>query len=170
VEDVLRFATEDGDPPASHRYSSWKRSNGMTAPERDRQISLRLVQGSGPAEIAGDLNIPTRTVKGRMRRLFMANGLICFHGNKHLKLAALLLDGGEFEPVMIGADMRHLLNDRERRIAGGVANCLTNAQIGVALGISEQVVKNALRKVYDTTGMDNRLGLMLWWRAHGGTA
>jgi DNA-binding NarL/FixJ family response regulator len=71
---------------------------------------------------------------------------------------------------MIGADMRHLLNDRERRIAGGVANCLTNAQIGVALGISEQVVKNSLRKVYDTTGMDNRLGLMLWWRAHGRTA
>jgi DNA-binding CsgD family transcriptional regulator len=68
---------------------------------------------------------------------------------------------------MVGADMRYLLTGDERQIAGSVALCMTNAQIGLALGRSEQSVKNALRDIYDKTGMDNRLELFLWWQAHG---
>jgi DNA-binding CsgD family transcriptional regulator len=79
----------------------------------------------------------------------------------------MLLDTGKFEPVTISGDMRHLLSVNERQIVHLVARCLTNAQIGLAIGRSEQSVKNALRDIYDKTGMDNRLELLLWWRAHG---
>jgi DNA-binding CsgD family transcriptional regulator len=141
--------------------------NAMIILERNREISDRLAQGYRSEEIALDLRIAKRTVKAGLRRLFMDNGLTRFRGIKHLKLVAILLDAGECEPVMIGADMRHLLRMNERKIAGYVARGLTNAQIGLALDRSEQSVKNMLREIYDKTGMDNRLELLLWWRAHG---
>jgi DNA-binding NarL/FixJ family response regulator len=46
----------------------------------------------------------------------------------------------------------------------------TNRDIAVALGTTEQVVKNYLRTIFDKLGVWSRLELALYVAAHGGGA
>ena len=56
--------------------------------------------------------------------------------------------------------------ERERRVIELVAQGLNNREMAVAMGISEHVIKNKLRSIYDKLGVWNRLELALWYEAH----
>lgn len=63
---------------------------------------------------------------------------------------------------------REQLTFKEIRVATLVWKGQTNPDIAVALGTSEQVVKNHLRSVFDKLGVWSRLELALYVASHGG--
>jgi DNA-binding NarL/FixJ family response regulator len=56
-------------------------------------------------------------------------------------------------------------NERELRVIELVAQGLTNAEVGEAIGTTEHMVKNYLRAIYDKLGLWNRVELALWYEA-----
>ena len=56
-------------------------------------------------------------------------------------------------------------NDNELRIIELVAQGWTNRMIAEHLGISSNVVRNYLSRIYDKIGVNNRLQLALWYAA-----
>lgn len=58
------------------------------------------------------------------------------------------------------------LSPRELRIVQLLTDGMTNPDIATMIGTTEQAVKNNLRRIYDRTGMDNRVELALWYVAH----
>lgn len=63
---------------------------------------------------------------------------------------------------------REQLNSREIKVATLVWQGRTNPEIALALGTSEQVIKNQLRSVFDKLGVWSRLELALYVASHGG--
>lgn len=68
---------------------------------------------------------------------------------------------------MLGSRRPVNLNPKEWRIVRLVTEGLSNKEIALAIGTSENMVKNHLRVIYDETGMGNRLELALWYVAVG---
>ena len=58
------------------------------------------------------------------------------------------------------------LSPKEQQIISGVTQGLRNKEIAQAVGTTEQVVKNYLRKVYDKLGVSDRLELALYCMHH----
>jgi len=73
---------------------------------------------------------------------------------------AFAMAQGEPKPVAAS-----LLSDRERRIAGEVAQGCSNREIAEKLGITEGTVKVYLHNIYAKLGMKNRTELALWHKA-----
>lgn len=65
---------------------------------------------------------------------------------------------------------REQLSYTEIRIATLVWQGQTNPEIAMAVGTTEQVIKNHLRNVFDKLGVWSRLELALYVAAHGGSA
>jgi DNA-binding NarL/FixJ family response regulator len=63
---------------------------------------------------------------------------------------------------------RERLTSKERQVAAMVWEGLTNKQIALRLGTSEQVIKNYLRAAFDKLGVWSRLELALYIANHGG--
>lgn len=63
---------------------------------------------------------------------------------------------------------RDRLTGKEIQVATLVWQGLTNKDIAVVLGTSEQVVKNYLRTTFDKLGVWTRLELALYVAGHGG--
>jgi len=70
------------------------------------------------------------------------------------------------------AELRHLLtthgalqrpSPRQVRVIEMVADGLKNREIAESLGITEQVVKNYLHKIYVKIRVENRVKLALWY-------
>ena len=57
------------------------------------------------------------------------------------------------------------LTKTERRVIELVAQGLKNSEVAGAIGMSQNVVKNYLRAIYDKLGVWNRLELALWYEA-----
>ena len=58
------------------------------------------------------------------------------------------------------------LTPRQRQVAELVTEGLTNKEIGRRLGITELVVKNYLREIFDKTGQFSRLELAVYMVNH----
>jgi DNA-binding CsgD family transcriptional regulator len=63
---------------------------------------------------------------------------------------------------MVGARVRKRLSDRELRIIAAVVQGYKNREIAMQLYTSEQVIKNALRNIFDKIGVSDRLELALF--------
>ena len=63
---------------------------------------------------------------------------------------------------------REQLSFTEIRIASMVWQGQTNPEIAIAVGTSEQVIKNHLRNVFDKLGVWSRVELALYVASHGG--
>lgn len=61
-----------------------------------------------------------------------------------------------------------LLTERETQIAALVFEGKTNWQIGAQFGVTEQIVKNHLRGLFDKLGVWSRLELAVYVAQHGG--
>jgi two-component system, NarL family, nitrate/nitrite response regulator NarL len=59
------------------------------------------------------------------------------------------------------------VTESDRRIITLVAQGLRNQDIAAVLGITEQGVKNRLRKIYDKLGVWNRVEVALWHERQG---
>lgn len=65
---------------------------------------------------------------------------------------------------------REQLNRTEIKIATMVWQGQTNPEIALAMGTTEQVIKNHLRNVFDKLGVWTRLELALYVASNGGSA
>ena len=63
---------------------------------------------------------------------------------------------------------RERLTAKELQVALLVWQGLTNREIALAIGTTEQVVKNYLRNTFDKLGVWSRLELALYVASHGG--
>ena len=57
--------------------------------------------------------------------------------------------------------LQNLLTPKQFRVALLVTSGLKNAEIGVILGTTENMIKNILRDIYDRSGCSNRVELAL---------
>lgn len=73
------------------------------------------------------------------------------------------LDAGPKPPAPIEVG----LTDREAEVLKLVARALTNRQIGLELGISEQTVKNHLKHIVQKLQLKNRVGLAMYAKRVG---
>jgi DNA-binding NarL/FixJ family response regulator len=67
---------------------------------------------------------------------------------------------------LVGARVRDRLSDRELRIIAAVVQGYKNRDIALQLYTSEQMVKNALRNIFDKIGVSDRLELALFTIHH----
>lgn len=63
---------------------------------------------------------------------------------------------------LVGARVRERLNDRELRIIAAVVQGYRNREIAAQLFSTEQMIKNALRNIFDKIGVSDRLELALF--------
>ena len=68
----------------------------------------------------------------------------------------------EVNDDLVGARVRKRLSDRELRIIAAIVQGYENREIAAQLYTSEQVVKNALRSIFDKIGVSDRLELALF--------
>ena len=73
---------------------------------------------------------------------------------------------GEVSEDLVGALVRDRLSDRELRIISAVVQGYKNRDIALQLYTSEQMVKNALRNIFDKIGVSDRLELALFTIHH----
>jgi two-component system response regulator DevR len=57
------------------------------------------------------------------------------------------------------------LTKTEQRVIELVAQGLKNNEVSEAIGMSEHVVKNYLRSIYDKLGLWNRVEIALWYES-----
>ncbi len=75
------------------------------------------------------------------------------------------MDSGVSEDL-VGARVRDRLSDRELRIISAIVQGYKNREIASQLYTSEQMVKNALRNIFDKIGVSDRLELALFTIHH----
>jgi DNA-binding NarL/FixJ family response regulator len=73
---------------------------------------------------------------------------------------------GDVSEDLVGARVRDRLSDRELRIISAVVQGYKNRDIALQLYTSEQMVKNALRNIFDKIGVSDRLELALFTIHH----
>jgi len=73
---------------------------------------------------------------------------------------------GEVSEDLVGARVRDRLSDGELRIIAAVVQGYKNRDIAAQLYTSEQMVKNALRNIFDKIGVSDRLELALFTIHH----
>lgn len=129
---------------------------------REREIIDFLLMGCDISEIGKLLNIAPRTVKAHFGRIYLRFGIM--GGVKRVKLVSLLLSKRltQANPVNAPVDARN----RKQRVIKLVAQGLNNHEMAMAMGISEHVIKNDLKSIYDRLGVWNRLELALWYEGH----
>lgn len=72
----------------------------------------------------------------------------------------------EVVPDSIGIRVRERMTQQELTIVSHVVRGFKNREIAIRLGTTEQSVKNALRKIFDKTGVYGRLELALFVMHH----
>jgi DNA-binding NarL/FixJ family response regulator len=81
-------------------------------------------------------------------------------------LQSPVMTDGEVSEDLVGARVRDRLSDRELRIISAVVQGYKNRDIALQLYTSEQMVKNALRNIFDKIGVSDRLELALFTIHH----
>lgn len=67
---------------------------------------------------------------------------------------------------MVGTRVRDRLSEKQLRIVAAVVRGYKNREIAAHMGTSEQVIKNALRMIFDKIGVSDRLELALFVLHH----
>jgi DNA-binding NarL/FixJ family response regulator len=127
----------------------------MLITPRVRQIVSLLLEGCSNQEIASDLGITSRTVKGHLRTLYVRAGIT--DGRKRVRLLELLADGSERAPLPT-------LDAKLQRIAQLTISGFTNPEIASQCAVSEQMIKNHLRSIFDKCGVWSRTELAAKFR------
>lgn len=91
-----------------------------------------------------------------------------------LEYARRVRDGAAFVPAndvttsqdSVGARIASSLTRSEKRIVGLLVEGMRNRDMAQKLNVTEQVVKNHLRVIFDKTGMSDRLELVIFTMRH----
>jgi len=99
-----------------------------------------------------------------------ASGNVVVEAVRRLSRGEPFLQGpnmdGEVSDDLVGTRVRDRLSDRELRIIAAVVQGFKNRDIALQLYTSEQMVKNALRNIFDKIGVSDRLELALFTIHH----
>jgi len=99
-----------------------------------------------------------------------ASGNVVVEAVRRLSRGEPFLQGptmeGEVSDDLVGARVKDRLSDRELRIIAAVVQGYKNRDIANQLYTSEQMVKNALRNIFDKIGVSDRLELALFTIHH----
>ena len=68
-----------------------------------------------------------------------------------------------------GAEMRHLFSPHQIDALDLVSEGLKNKEIARCLGMTESMIKNDLRRIFDLAGCYSRVEVVVWWRNHRGS-
>jgi DNA-binding NarL/FixJ family response regulator len=79
---------------------------------------------------------------------------------------SVLRSGPNPNEDFVGARVRDRLSPKEMRIVAAIVRGFKNREIAESVGTSEQVIKNALRAIYDKMGVNDRLELALFVLHH----
>jgi DNA-binding NarL/FixJ family response regulator len=85
-------------------------------------------------------------------------------GETYVQLAGV--DPSTSGEDMVGERVKDRLSDKELKIMAAVVRGFKNREIAQQLYTSEQVIKNALRNIFDKTGVSDRLELALFVLHH----
>jgi DNA-binding NarL/FixJ family response regulator len=96
-----------------------------------------------------------------------ASGNIVLEAVRRLAQGQSFLQGpnsseAEVNEDLVGARVRKRLSERELRIIAAIVQGYKNREIAMQLYTSEQVIKNALRNIFDKIGVSDRLELALF--------
>ena len=122
---------------------------------RVREIVALLLEGCSNQEIASDLGITSRTVKGHLRTVYVRAGIT--EGRKRVRLLELLAAASERNPLPT-------LDVNLQRIAQLTISGFTNPEIARRCDTSEQMIKNHLRSIFDKCGVWSRTELAAKFR------
>jgi DNA-binding NarL/FixJ family response regulator len=68
----------------------------------------------------------------------------------------------------VGAEMRQLFSPRQIDVLDLVSEGFKNKEIARCLSMSEHIIKNDLRRIFDPAGCDSRVEVLVCWRNHRG--
>ena len=136
-------------------------------PKRQSQCACWAFCGMSNKEIGHELGCATRTVKSHLSKVYARLGFQ--HKSAFVKRAILvkvMIDTSKHQEA--GAEMSHLFSPRQIDVLDLVSEGLKNKEIARCLGISENIIKNHLRRIFDLAGCDSRVEVVVWWRNHRG--
>jgi DNA-binding NarL/FixJ family response regulator len=136
-------------------------------PKRQNQCTCWAFHGMSNKEIGHEIGCATRTVKSHLSKVYARLGLR--HKSRFVKRAILvrmMIDTSKHQEA--GAEMSHLFSPRQIDVLDLVSEGLKNKEIARRLSMSENVMKNDLRKIFDLAGCYNRVEVVVWWRHHRG--
>jgi DNA-binding CsgD family transcriptional regulator len=118
-------------------------------------------------EIGQEIGRTTRTVKSHLSKVYACLGLQ--HRSPFVKRAIMvkmMFDTSRHQEA--GAEMRQLFSPRQIDVLDLVSEGLKNKEIARCLSMSEHIIKNDLRRIFDLAGCDSRVEVVVWWRNHRG--
>lgn len=136
-------------------------------PERQSQCACWAFHGMSNKEIGHEIGCATRTVKAHLSKVYARLGLQ--HNSALFKRAIMvktMIDTSKYQEV--GAEMSHLFSPHQIDVLDLVSEGLKNKEIARCLSMSENMIKNDLRRIFDLAGCDTRVEVVVWWRNHRG--
>jgi DNA-binding NarL/FixJ family response regulator len=83
---------------------------------------------------------------------------------KHAIMVKMMFDTSRHQEA--GAEMRQLFSPSLIDVLALVSEGLKNKGIAQCLSMSEHIIKNDLRRIFDLAGCDSRVEVVVWWRNH----
>jgi len=136
-------------------------------PRRQSQCACWAFRGLSNKEIGHELGCATGTVKSHLSKVYARLGLQ--HKSAFVKRAIMvkmMIDTSTHHEA--GAEMRQLFSPRQIDVLDLVSEGLKNKEIGRYLSMSESMIKNDLRRIFDLAGCYSRVEVVVWWRNHRG--
>jgi DNA-binding NarL/FixJ family response regulator len=117
-------------------------------------------------EIGHEIGCATRTVKSHLSKVYARLGLRKSAFFKRAIMVKMMIDTSEHQEA--GAEMSHLFSPHQIDVLDLVSEGLKNKEIARCLSMSENMIKNDLRRIFDLAGCNTRVEVVVWWRNHRG--
>jgi DNA-binding CsgD family transcriptional regulator len=130
-------------------------------PKRQSQCACWAFRGMSNKEIGHEIGCATRTVKSHLSKVYARLGLQ--HKSAFVKRAIMvkmMIDTSKHQEA--GAEMSHLFSPHQIDVLDLVSEGLKNKEIARCLSMSESMIKNNLRRIFDL------VEVVVWWRNHRG--
>jgi DNA-binding CsgD family transcriptional regulator len=153
------------DAPETERRRLRRLLDSLT--KRQYQCACWAFRGMSNKEIGHEIGCATRTVKSHLSKVYARLGLQ--HKTPFAKRAIMvrvMIDTSKH--LEAGAEMRQLFSPRQIDVLDLVSEGLKNKEIARYLSMSESMIKNNLRRIFDLAGCDSRVEVVVWWRNHRG--
>jgi DNA-binding CsgD family transcriptional regulator len=153
------------DAPETERHRLRRLLDSL--PERQSQCACWAFSGMSNKEIGHEIGCATRTVKSHLSKVYARLGLqrkSAFF--KRAIMVRMMIDTSKRQEA--GAEMSHLFSPHQIDVLDLVSEGLKNKEIARCLSMSENMIKNDLRRIFDLAGCDTRVEVVVWWRNHRG--
>ena len=135
--------------------------------KRQYQCACGAFRGMSNKEIGHEIGCATRTVKSHLSKVYARLGLQ--RNSAFVKRAIMvktMIDISKHQEA--GAEMSHLFSPHQIDVLDLVSEGLKNKEIARCLSMSENMIKNDLRRIFDLAGCNTRVEVVVWWRNHRG--